>query len=79
MIDVDDDEVLFEIENNKIISYTVMADRYGFAVSWMGSKGYGEFSYNIEKDRLDTELMGREFCVKFMKEIFNNASVEYNE
>ena len=37
-----DDEVLFEIEGNKIISYTIMADRTGFAVNWMGSKGYCE-------------------------------------
>ena len=74
-----DDEVLFEIEGNKIISYTIMADRTGFAVNWMGSKGYGEFSYHIKDNRLDTEIMGREFCVKFMEEIFSNADVEYSD
>jgi hypothetical protein len=75
----DDAEILFTIEDNKIVDYTVKANKAGFSIDWIGSKGFGGFYYNIKENKLDTEFMGREFCIKFMREIFNGAEVEYNE
>ena len=56
-----------------------MTDRNGFAVTWSGSKGFGEFYYNSENNTLDTEFMGRGFCIKFMREIFKRCEVDYKE
>ena len=74
----DDAEILFEIKGNKIIDYGVECFSNGFIVHWTGSKGFGSFTYT-DGGNLDTEFMGREFCWKFIREIFKRCEVEYNE
>lgn len=85
----EDTKVLFKIEGNKIVDYDVIPfindikKVKGFEISWVGSKGVGSFTYydyyDDDVQTLDTEFMGKEFCIKFMKEIFNCCEVEYNE
>ena len=85
----EDAEILFEIEGNKIVDYDVVpfindvVKAKGFEVKWWGSEGFGSFTYYDYYDddiqKLDTEFMGKEFCIKFMEEIFNRCEVEYNE
>ena len=75
----DDAEVLFEIEGNKIVDYNVNVSEDCFILDWVGSKGFGSFVYLPKENRLNTEFIGREFCIKFIEEIFNHCDVEYNE
>lgn len=83
----DDVEVLFEIEGNKIVDYDIIPfddeenGVKGFEITWTGSKGCGGFTYYNygNKERLNTEFMGKEFCIKFMEEIFKRCEVEYDE
>ena len=78
LIEVDEEDVLFEIEGNKIVDYSVETFSNGFRVYWTGSKGFGSFSY-YDKGKLDTEYMGRDFCIKFIRKIFESCEVEYKE
>ena len=79
-------ETLFEINGNKIYDYDLWAidnaEYEGFLVEWTGSKGFGSFAYRADennKQELETECMGRDFCSKFMKHIFAECEVDYKD
>ena len=81
-----DAKVLFEIEDVKIVNYNIKPidnDNYkGFQIQWVGDIGFGSFTYYKDeegKEYLDTEGMGREWCLEMLKEIFDMCEVEYDD
>jgi hypothetical protein len=76
-----DAKVLFKVADCQIVDYNIIPTDYGFIVDWAGDCGFGSFAYYKDEtgEHLETECMGRRWCVEMLKQIFDRCKLDHEE